>query len=276
MKTIIYYFTGTGNSYMAAKAIAAELQAELVSIPSVMGQRQIAPDADCVGIVFPVYYADAPGIVLSFAAKLTGLSSKYVFAVCTYGGGKGSAIRSLKASLNSGKIAASYGAHMPQNAFEKPREDKDKLYERAKRMTRLIAQRTLQKKKGFVASEWVIDMLQRPSVLLIRPIMRKYLIDTTKGSKKYSKISLINRLDILFSVNEGCIGCGICAKACPAANILMQDGKPAWQHRCENCLACYNICPQKAILSQIAQKGYRYLNPEFSLNIALQPENQNL
>ncbi len=270
MKTQIYYFSGTGNSYAVAKDIALGLQASLIPIPSVIDQSEIEPKADCIGIVFPVYYADAPIIACSFASKLKGLSSKYVFAVCTYGGGKGSAIKSLNCALMDGKVTASYGIHMPQNAFAKPREDKYKLFEKARRMTDLIIMRTRKRETGFAASEWVVDMLQRPSIYLIRPIMRNYLIKTVKGSKEDSHFSLVNRLDCLFSVNERCRGCGICVKVCPVGNIELHEGKPIWQHRCENCLACFNFCPEGAIQSQIAQNGYRYIHPEYKTKTAIE------
>lgn len=270
MTAAIYYFSGTGNSYAVAKEISSRLHASFIPIPSVIHQREIEPRADCIGIVFPVYYADAPNIVCSFVSKLKGLSSKYIFAVCTYGGGKGSAIKSLKSALRDGKITASYGIHMPQNAFAKPRENKTKLYEKAHQMSDLIVKRTKKCAKGFVASEWVVDMLQRPSVYLIRPIVRNYLLKTVKGSKEDSYSSLVNRLDCLFSVNDKCRGCEICVKVCPAANIAMENGKPNWLHRCENCLACFNFCPERAIQSKIAQNDYRYIHPEYKTKTAIE------
>lgn len=80
------------------------------------------------------------------------------------------------------------------------------------------------------------------------------------GSEDDSDMSLIYRLDSVFSVSEKRNGCGICSKVCPAGNIDMKNGKPEWTHHCENCLACCNFCPQKAI-SGISQKDYYYLNP---------------
>ena len=52
MKTIIYYFTGTGNMLVAAKKIATVLaDCELVPIASLQNiQEEILPGADPVGI----------------------------------------------------------------------------------------------------------------------------------------------------------------------------------------------------------------------------------
>src|SRR5690554_2082546 len=52
MKTVIYYFTGTGNSLAAARKVAAALgETELVPIASLaITPGTITPDADRVGI----------------------------------------------------------------------------------------------------------------------------------------------------------------------------------------------------------------------------------
>ena len=59
MKTIIYYFTGTGNSLAVAKKITAVLgDCDLVPIASLQSTTaDITPAADRVGIVNPVYFA---------------------------------------------------------------------------------------------------------------------------------------------------------------------------------------------------------------------------
>ena len=50
-----------------------------------------------------------------------------------------------------------------------------------------------------------------------------------------------------FYVTEKCIGCGKCEKLCPKGNIVMTDGRPHWEDRCMQCLACINVCPEQAI-----------------------------
>ncbi|MDP2797248.1 MAG: hypothetical protein Q8N94_07040 [Methanoregula sp.] len=65
MMTIIYYFTGTGNSLAAAKTICTRLgDCKLVSIPTLAeSPEEIVPAADRVGIVCPVYGFGLPSIV---------------------------------------------------------------------------------------------------------------------------------------------------------------------------------------------------------------------
>jgi flavodoxin len=89
MKTAIYYFSGTGNSFAVARDIAEKTSGKLISIPSVMDQPSIITDADVIGIVFPVYFravlGGIPLIVRRFTRKLEDIDSKYIFAICTYG-----------------------------------------------------------------------------------------------------------------------------------------------------------------------------------------------
>lgn len=270
MTATIYYFTGTGNSYTVAKGIADGLGARLVPMASAVKEDEITIDTECTGIVFPIYYVDTPNIVRHFIPKLKGLSGKYIFVVCTYGGGRGRAVRTVRELLtqNGGELAAAYGVHMPQNAFLKPKEDNDALYEKMGPMVASICDRTVQRKKGFRASEGMLDLVLRPLVPVFKSVFHNYLARTYQGTEDKSEMEMIYHLDSTFCANDRCTGCGLCASVCPVQNITMDAGRPVWNHRCENCLMCYNLCPNKAIDSGIAQKEYYYMHPGYSAKLA--------
>jgi len=133
MSAEIYYFSGTGNSLVVARDIIEKINGKLISIPSQMDKERIITDADIIGIVFPVYYvglSNIPLIVKQFVKKLDEIDSKYIFAVCTYGGGSGSTLKMLDEMIRKrgGHLGSGFGVQMPQNAFKKPFENKEKLY----------------------------------------------------------------------------------------------------------------------------------------------------
>jgi formate hydrogenlyase subunit 6/NADH:ubiquinone oxidoreductase subunit I len=66
-----------------------------------------------------------------------------------------------------------------------------------------------------------------------------------------------------FSVEDSCIGCGLCEKKCPVNAIRITDGKPAWKkEKCVMCLGCLHRCPKFAIqYGDKTEKHGQYLNP---------------
>lgn len=120
MKTIIYYFTGTGNSLAAARNIAAALEdCELVSIASLKNAPGgIAPPAERVGIVCPVYDSGLPVIVAEFAGRLDLTRARYTFALVTLGGTGVSALHQLNGILRKRQgrnLDAAFIVKMPGN-----------------------------------------------------------------------------------------------------------------------------------------------------------------
>ncbi len=263
----IYYFSGTGNSLYVAKKIAERVRGRLAPIAAVIEQEEIEDDADTIGIVFPVYLVDLPGIVGRFAGKLKDIESKYIFAVPTYGGGKGLAIKSLDSLIGArgGKLSAIYGIHMPLNCFRNPLENRRMLDRKAKKMVERIGRNLEQGKGGAFYTSLIADIVQRPLNRFLEPLGTKSLMKLTHSPGPKPKEELMHLADVTFGVTSECNGCGICGQVCPVSNIRIDDDKPVWLNRCENCLACYNYCPKRAIQTELVPKGYFYKHPEISL-----------
>jgi Pyruvate/2-oxoacid:ferredoxin oxidoreductase delta subunit len=252
MKTIIYYFTGTGNSLAVAKKIATVLgDCDIVPIASLQfTTADITPAADRVGIVNPVYFAGLPVMVAEFAGRLDLSKAKYVFSIVTFGGsGAAPALQQLDSILKKRRdpgLDAGFMVKMPGNyilLYGSPTGEKQE---------RILAAADTQ----IVESAAAIsrnDILPLPSSLLSGIL----------HSIAYPRFaSHVHEDDRKFSVNEKCTSCGTCAAICPAGNIGMVDGKPVWKHHCELCCGCIHLCPTEAIQagSRTAARQ-RYHNP---------------
>jgi ferredoxin len=254
MKTIIYYFTGTGNTLKVAKDVASGLgETELVPIQTALG-KSLRPDADAVGIAFPVYMWGLPPIVCRFIASLD-LKGKYVFAIATYGGMPAGTLRQAQRLISSagGRLAAGFALKMPGNYIPMygavSEQDQAKMFaakaEKVKRIVTAVKER----------ADHSPDGAGNPLGRLLSGIV--YGISAPR----------IPRMDVSFWSDERCNGCGTCERVCPVANIALADGRPTWRHRCEQCMACIQWCPQEAI--QYGKKTAarrRYRNPHATVD----------
>jgi len=257
MKTIIYYFTGTGNSLAAAKKIAAGLgDCELVPIALLQNtQGTIIPDADRVGIVCPVYDCGVPRVVAEFTGRLNLSRAGYTFAIVTMGGTGVSALHQLNGILMKGqgrKFNAAFAVKMPGNFPPVGRppagEKMEAILAAADERLAIIAQ-TID--KGITVP---------PGFSPVSSLMRRIFYPPFFKN--------VHGMDRDFTVSDACTSCGTCATVCPAGNITMVNDRPSWQHRCEYCCACLHFCPVEAIQLNVMQgtKGRgRYVHPDLKV-----------
>lgn len=256
MKTIIYYFTGTGNSLAAAKKIAAALgDCELVPIASLAKTNgDIVPQAERVGIICPVYFSGLPLMVASCAARLDFAAGTYVFAVITHGGGGASAaLRQLDALLRKRQgrgLDAGFGVVMPGNyilMYESPKgKEQEEILAKADKEIAVITGPVSTCERRGLPSSLITHLLYT----LIYPWFASHVHSDDKK----------------FTVNDRCTSCGTCAAVCPADNIEMIDGKPVWKHHCELCCGCIHNCPAEAIQAgSKTEKWLRYRNPSVTV-----------
>lgn len=264
MKSVVYYFSATGNNLFVARELAMLLDAALVPIPSLINENKIIIDSEAAGIVFPVYYNRIPVIIERFLEKAEFRGNGYFYSVCTFGGGPGETRQMVQELLKpkNMRLTASFCVHMTQNAFFKFWEKPERINRAAKRKIRLIAKRIRKREAGMLIRDRLVSFLLSPLNILVRNAVIKSLAGLSGTALTAPLSELINKSDAGFGVTDACNSCGICVNVCPVDNIRLTDGKPEWLHKCENCIACYNWCPNKAISSKIPHNNYYYTNPE--------------
>ncbi|MDD1653266.1 MAG: EFR1 family ferrodoxin [Methanomicrobiales archaeon] len=239
METVIYYFTGTGNSLWAARKLAEHLPDATLRpmAPLVRAGGQILPGAAGVGIVCPVYFLGLPAVVARFAGMLDTSGTGYLFAAVTMGGvGGSSALHQMDGILSrTGKgLDAGIAMKMPGNylvGYSPPLPEKQAELMRN-------AEGILARFAGTVMAQRRARPGPAPFTGLIRALMYPRFIASLPGA------------DRDFTVSDACTSCNTCVQVCPVENITLEAGRPVWHHRCESCLACIHACPVEAI-----QKG---------------------
>ncbi len=258
MKTVIYYFSGTGNSLAVAKGLAKALDGvvELLPITGYEEEQCVEIDVDLLGLVFPVYFFSIPDIVRAFLGKLVFKSDPYIFAVATCNAQPGHSLYSLKRMLNlkGESLAAGFTIDMPGNAvigkvdMTNPPEVQQERLIKAKAKLLKIVQAITERRSG------VIEGCNTLKTKVQNILMNVFLKRLYRPVKR-------------FYAESNCNHCGTCVKVCPLKNINLDLGqRPRWGRHCEICLACFHWCPQQAINIEKHTIGKKRLHhPEITI-----------
>lgn len=242
----ICYFTATGNSLYVAKRIGGNL----LSIPHLMKNNQLDIKDDAVGIVCPTYAGQMPLMVKEFMERAR-IKANYLFVVYTFGMSetvvRPNAITVLQKSgkkldyVDTIKMVDNYlpGFEM-KNQMETAGEKK--IEEQIDKVCKNIQNRIKNAGKPGVGD--------RIGMAVIRNTMGRVIFKRTAAQG--------------YIVNDDCIGCGICAKVCPADNITVKQ-KPRFSNKCEVCFACLHNCPKNAIHLKNEKSGVRFRNENVSV-----------
>lgn len=233
---MIYYFSGTGNSRYIAKHMATLTHDTMVSIT----EPNLSPTQDaCIGLVFPVHAWSAPRIMEAFLTTqlphLIQHASPYIYMICTCGDDIGKTHNIVAKLLQqSGRdLAAAFSLIMPDSYIGLPGFDVNsdevelRKVQESLKLLPTIAEK-IQKRAS--TTEVKPGPFPWSKSYILRPLFYRYFAGVR-----------------LFHTTEKCTGCGKCKRICPLHNISISDKRPVWGNNCANCLACYHICPHRAI-----------------------------
>lgn len=259
MKTLIWYFTGTGNTLAVARALAQELShelgdTELLAIPPLTQQDTIIADADVVGIAFPVHFLNMPGIVREFVQKLRFAGRPYIFGIATCGERPGGALFTLRALLEKKgqALAAGFVFVMPENYIgpvdlmgDAPR--REEKYTDAKGRIPAIAAAIRERKSS-------VPEGSDSGILRVGGCITSTLMTSVYNTPR--------RLHATATCNH----CRTCERICPTRNITVTEDSVVWGTNCTQCYACIHWCPKGAIEIGGRTAGKpRYHHPDVTL-----------
>ena len=249
---MIFYFTGTGNSYHAAMSIGEELGHEIIDISNAAAKKDFTYKLavnEAVGFVFPVYYYGMPTIVEDFIKNLSidAETVSYSFAVLTCGDSIGAADQQLRKLLNDKKVdlTAVFSLAMVDNfifGYDLKNESEQSL----------ALSKADKRLKTIIKSIQVRGTSDKPSTVFDR-LLTGIAYPFYRRGRKTKK----------FYADDKCISCDLCQDICPSAAIKMTDGKPEWiKDQCIHCCACINRCPVQAIQYGTSTRSRRrYIHP---------------
>lgn len=247
MKSIIYYFSGTGNNLAIANLVAKELgETTVLPISDLLQSKVISEEYEWVGFTAPSYFSHVPPFVEECMRDVSYSEKQKVFLIAGCGGNRGLAIQDMRKHVHnskkevnleymvtlSGSYILSYGAFPMwyQKFF-------------TKQSYRKIHKIALDIKNGRKR----------------KPLGNGIFYNAKNEKALQESIAKYSMIGKQYKVSDKCTSCGACMKICPVGNISMMDGKVTFGDNCNQCMGCIQWCQNHAIDYQgKAEKRKRY------------------
>lgn len=251
MKTILFYFSGTGNTLYIAKEIQKHVEdLELINIATAEGKKYNLENVK-VGFLYPVYASGIPSIVVEFIRRVDLSKISYLFGISNYGGEDGNSLLQLERIIRKKGVRLNrvFGIRMPGNYIvmygAKDNELQKHLIDNAVESTKIIAESIKKNEEMPIeGGKWNIS-----GIIIYKLAMLAF-----------------KKRDRNFHVTDKCIQCKICLNICPKKNIEWDGNHPFWLGKCEQCMACIQWCPVEAIqYKDKTQERKRYTNPNINV-----------
>ena len=251
MRSIIYYFSGTGNNLALSKQLAKELKnTDILPITSLLNNKTIPLCYERIGFVTPSYYSHIPPIASEALKDLIIDKDKIIFSIIGCGGNRGHAVEDIRELLEACNYHINYeftvmypGNYiLSYNAFPKWYQSMviNHSYKKIKKIADIINTNgpDIKLKKSFLYNQKT------------EPRLQEAIKNFENKARKYT-------------VSDDCVLCGTCKNICPVQNISINGGRVTFHNNCQQCMACIQFCPKHAIdMDNIACKRKRYHHPD--------------
>lgn len=263
MHFVIFYFSGTGNTWWVSSELKKDLEGlgescEIYSLENPILNDDFVVrkinESEHIIVGFPVYGSDMPRNIREFIKNLPEVSSSKKFSsFCTQASFSGDASVYFKKLIEEKgykfyqsfqvKFTTNFNVAMFPFSLSRPARGKKlrKRKEKAARKVVKMAWKIYEEKKYF-EGKWIYQVILGH----IQRIIFRKCEKNLAGNFKFLK--------------EKCTRCRLCVENCPAKCITLDDSNGLVLKRdgeCILCFRCYNFCPQNAIYF-----GKKIRNPE--------------
>ncbi|MBW2456703.1 MAG: EFR1 family ferrodoxin [Deltaproteobacteria bacterium] len=260
-RAVVYFASGTGNSYRTAvwMAAVAEAQgADALSIPiekAVVAQEVEPGPSQLVGFSYPTHGFMPPWSMIKFLLRLPRGRGSHAVVVAGRGciklgplfvpgiAGLATVLAGLILAAKGFSPRGGLGLDMPANMLNlhwglHP-DNVRAINERAKGTTERFMKQIVAGKLRWLTLNHLWELSWGALLCVVWPLFFPiYLF--------FARVFMGK----LFFADRDCNGCGLCAKTCPNDAIKMigkERPTPFWTHACEACIRCMAYCQRRAI-----------------------------
>ena len=260
-RTVVYFASGTGNSYLVATwfrdaCSARGMPAALLPVTRALPSRDINPaSGELLALAFPTHGGLPPWSVIKFLCRMPGRKgtrflclpargSFYLGPVLIPGAAVlASFLPPLLLLLKGFRPVGAASFDLPINVTSihptvTPRHA-SRIAALAKRKFDRLAERFFRSGSLWLTPNNLYEAAWSIVLLYFIPLFFPL----------YLVVARFFMGKIMFATDR-CVGCGTCSASCPARALVMRGKKaprPYWRYNCEHCLRCLNYCPHRAI-----------------------------
>jgi ferredoxin/flavodoxin len=257
----IYFFSGTGNTYLAAKKITETLQKNECSVNLIPIEKAKPDEIDLsktIGLGFTIACWNTYPFVRNFYENLPAANGTEIFIFTTMGDS------SLRMAENTAyilskkgyKVIGAKGFRMPNNFINvRPHRENE-----------------IRVRKSYLQIEdFASDMLNNASAPRKTNLFFRSCYIISKFITNMWKCKISQRIMRFKTIKEKCIKCKLCFEICPSGNISYYEYPVFDKNKCLFCLRCISYCPPQAIRNRFIFKTYKALDGK-EVKECLQPK----